>query len=110
VSKLNGSSELEMKVNVFAARNVVSCVTAGHCELFTSGVLHHAMFTDSNTDVLRKSSIFWDITPCIPLKVSRYLRGIYCLHLQSRKIRQPRKEHDAGCKQESNKISIAGFY
>jgi hypothetical protein len=29
-----------------------------------------------------KSSIFWDITPCSPLKADRLFGGIYRLHLQ----------------------------
>jgi hypothetical protein len=29
-----------------------------------------------------ESIIFWDITPCSPLKVIRRFGGTYCLHLQ----------------------------
>jgi hypothetical protein len=29
-----------------------------------------------------KSTIFWDITPCIPLKVNQCFGGTYRLHLQ----------------------------
>jgi hypothetical protein len=36
--------------------------------------------------VSMKSSIFWDITTCSPLKVNRRLGGTSRLHLQSRKI------------------------
>jgi hypothetical protein len=34
------------------------------------------------TAVIMKSTIFWDITPCSPLKVKGRFRGAYCLHLQ----------------------------
>jgi hypothetical protein len=38
---------------------------------------------------MKKSSIFWDITPCSPLRVNRRFRGICRLHLQGRwKIKQ----------------------
>jgi hypothetical protein len=33
-----------------------------------------------------KTSIFWDATPCSPLKFNRRFGGIYCLHLQGRRI------------------------
>jgi hypothetical protein len=36
------------------------------------------------TAVIMKSTIFWDITLCSPLKVNRRFGGIYRLHLQGR--------------------------
>jgi hypothetical protein len=36
------------------------------------------------TAVIMKSAIFWDITPCSPLKVNRRFRGTCRLHLQGR--------------------------
>jgi hypothetical protein len=33
------------------------------------------------TAVVMKSSIFWDITPCSPLKVNRLFGKVVCLHL-----------------------------
>jgi hypothetical protein len=36
------------------------------------------------TAVVMKSSIFWDITPCSPLKVNQRFGGTYRLHLQCR--------------------------
>jgi hypothetical protein len=38
------------------------------------------------TAVVMKSTIFWNITPCSPLKVNRRYIGTYRLHLQGRKI------------------------
>jgi hypothetical protein len=40
-----------------------------------------------------KSIIFWDITPCSPLKVNRRFRGMYRLHLQGQGISQARNQH-----------------
>jgi hypothetical protein len=37
------------------------------------------------TVVVIKSTIFWDITPCSPLRVNRRFGGTYRLHLQCRK-------------------------
>jgi hypothetical protein len=36
------------------------------------------------TAVITKSSIFWDVTLCSPLKVSPRFGGIYRIHLQGR--------------------------
>jgi hypothetical protein len=41
-----------------------------------------------------KSSVFWDITPCTPLKVSRRFGGKYRLHLQDWRI----SHHEADSK------------
>jgi hypothetical protein len=47
--------------------------------------------------VLRKYVIiFWDITPCSPLKVNRLFGGTYRLHLHGRKISRVRN-HLATC-------------
>jgi hypothetical protein len=42
------------------------------------------------TAVFVKSYIFWDITPCSPLKVNRCSGGTYRLHLQCRRISRAR--------------------
>jgi hypothetical protein len=41
------------------------------------------------TAVVLKSTIFWDITPCSPLRINRPLGGAYSLSLQGRKILPP---------------------
>jgi hypothetical protein len=38
------------------------------------------------TEVVMKCSVFWDITPCSPLKVKQLFGGTYHLHLQGRRI------------------------
>jgi hypothetical protein len=48
------------------------------------------------TAVVTKSTIFWDITTCSPLSVSRRFGGTYRLHLQSRKNKFSKKP---ACKQ-----------
>jgi hypothetical protein len=40
--------------------------------------------------VVMKSSSFWDITPCGPLKVDQCFGGTYHLHLQYQRISQAR--------------------
>jgi hypothetical protein len=45
------------------------------------------------TAVVMKSTIFWDITPCSPLKVNRRFGGMYRLHLQGRRISRGRNQH-----------------
>jgi hypothetical protein len=42
-----------------------------------------------------KSSIFWDITPCIPLKVNRHFGGTCHLHLQGRRKNQARNQRES---------------
>jgi hypothetical protein len=47
---------------------------AGYCELSNS------IGSEVVTPVVMKSNIFWDITPCSPLKANRRFGGTYCLH------------------------------
>jgi hypothetical protein len=46
------------------------------------------------TTVVMKSTIFWDITPCSPLKVNRRFGGTYHLHLQGRRISRARNQRE----------------
>jgi hypothetical protein len=48
-----------------------------------------------------KNPIFWDITPCSPLKVDRRFGVSYRIHLQVRRISQARNQHEARSKQSS---------
>jgi hypothetical protein len=55
--------------------------------------------------VVMKISIFWDITPCGPLKVSHRFGVTHHLQLQARKISQARNRHEAGSRQsEGSKL------
>jgi hypothetical protein len=48
---------------------------------------------------LLNSSIFWNITPCSPLKTNRRFWGTCRLQLQDRRVSQARNQHEAGSKQ-----------
>jgi hypothetical protein len=52
-----------------------------------------------------KTSILWDTTPCITLKVDRRFGGIYRLHLQSGGISQAINQHEAGIRR-----SLSGLF
>jgi hypothetical protein len=49
--------------------------------------------------MVMKSSIFWDIPPCRPLKVNRRFGGTFLFHLHGGRIRQTRNRHEVGSKQ-----------
>jgi hypothetical protein len=55
-----------------------------------------------------KSSIFWHITPCSPLKVNRRFGGTF-LHLQLRKISLAKNQREAGSKQCNRLTGIMYF-
>jgi hypothetical protein len=46
--------------------------------------------------MVMKRCIFWDITPCSPLKMCRLFGGKFCLDFQARRICQAKKQHEAG--------------
>jgi hypothetical protein len=48
------------------------------------------------------STIFWDITPCSPLRVNRHFGGTYRLHLQGRKISRERHQRESRWQAEGN--------
>jgi hypothetical protein len=47
------------------------------------------------TEVVMKSSIFWDITSCSPLKVNGSFGGTCRLHLQGRKVSWERNQRES---------------
>jgi hypothetical protein len=49
-----------------------------------------------------KSSVFYDITACSPLNVSRLVGGTYHFHLQGRRMNQAKNQREAVSK-------LAGF-
>jgi hypothetical protein len=51
--------------------------------------------------IATKSYMFWNITPCSPVKVNRRFGGIYRLHPQGRGLSQARNQHEAGNSQSS---------
>jgi hypothetical protein len=50
------------------------------------------------TVVVMKNSIFWDITPCDPVKANRRFGRTYRLNLQTQRESQARNPHEAGRK------------
>jgi hypothetical protein len=46
-------------------------------------------------EVLTAVIMFWDITPCSPLKFNRRFGGTYRLHLQGRWIRRVRNQRES---------------
>jgi hypothetical protein len=54
-----------------------------------------SMIWGSTTLVVMKCSVFWDIMPYIPLKISRCFRGHCCLHLQGQRINLARHQQQA---------------
>jgi hypothetical protein len=41
------------------------------------------------------STFFWDIIPCIPLKINILFKGTYSLYLQGRRISHARNQQEA---------------
>jgi hypothetical protein len=61
------------------------------------------------TAVVVKSSVFWDITLCSPLKVNRRFGGTCHVHLQCWRISQARNQCEAGGKQNSRLAEISDY-
>jgi hypothetical protein len=51
--------------------------------------------------VVMKRYVSWDIKLCSPFTVNRCFGGTYRLHLQDRRIKQVRSQHEAVSKQGS---------
>jgi hypothetical protein len=49
--------------------------------------------------VFINTSIFWDITPCDPLKVNRRFGRTYGIHIQGQRLNQARNQRGADSKQ-----------
>jgi hypothetical protein len=52
-----------------------------------------------------KSYLFWDITPCSPLKVNRRFGGTYRLHLQGRGMSRARNQRESRWQAELGLLS-----
>jgi hypothetical protein len=50
------------------------------------------------TAVVMKNTLFWNITPCSPLKANRRFGGTCRLSLQGRRIIQARNQREGGSK------------
>jgi hypothetical protein len=68
------------------------CGRAKLLKWILSGVNNFFLRFEVLTAIVMKSSIFWDITPCSPLKVNRSFRGKCRFHFQNRS--QARNERE----------------
>jgi hypothetical protein len=69
--------------------------------------VRHVTLLEETTNVYMKSSMFWDITSCISLKVNQRFGGTCRLHLQDQSIRQARNQREISVKsggKQSNSI------
>jgi hypothetical protein len=70
--------------------------------------LQYVGFADVGT-VTMNSSLFWDMTPCSPVKVNRRFGRTYRLHLEGRRVSQARNQHVAGSQQRAT-LMVAGYW
>jgi hypothetical protein len=57
-----------------------------------------------------KSTLFWGITPCNPLKVNRRFGGAYRLHLQGRRINRATTQRKSRWQAGKQTLLAAYFY
>jgi hypothetical protein len=79
-------------------------ISERYCELIRCPFIGHLnkdeiVGFEVPTAVVMKSSIYWDVTPCSPLKVNRRFGETYSLHLQGRRISRARNQHKEDTKQ-----------
>jgi hypothetical protein len=67
--------------------------------LATLDLTEHFLGSEIFTAVIMKSSIFWDITACNPLKVNGHFGGTCQPHIQGRRINLTKIENEACSKQ-----------
>jgi hypothetical protein len=60
--------------------------------------------------VVMKSSIFWDITPCSPLKVNRSFRETHRLDLQGRRNRRTRNQRETRWQAKQSLATLPGLF
>jgi hypothetical protein len=65
-----------------------SNVTASDTHGYNDKLCFSCVGLEFLTPVVIKSSVFWDMTPCSPLKTNRRFGGTCRLHLQGRRIQQ----------------------
>jgi hypothetical protein len=54
-------------------------------------------------------SIFWDVTPCSPLKVNWHFKRTCHVHLQGWRISQARNQHEEGSKHSFMLVSCLAY-
>jgi hypothetical protein len=63
-------------------------------------------FNIEQTESTLKSSIFWDITPCSPLKVNQRFGGTCRLQLQGQRISRARNQSESMGQTEQNRLLL----
>jgi hypothetical protein len=91
-------------------RQHLPCLCTSRSYLQIHNLTRHKINLSYNHQLIKKSSILWDIIPCIPLKVSRRFGGTYRLHLQSRRIREVRNRYEACSRQCFTLVSFLDYY
>jgi hypothetical protein len=60
--------------------------------------------------IVKSIIIFWDITPCSPLKINGRIRGTYLLHFQGRRISWARNQEDEGDVSPKCRLTFNGLH
>jgi hypothetical protein len=79
------------------------------CTLLRSTTDMGDSHSDFRNSAIIKSSFFWVIMPCSPLKVNRNFGGTYRHYLQGLKISQARKQLEVGSKQSFMLVSCSAY-
>jgi hypothetical protein len=66
-----------------------NCIIIGRLQIAVDIIIYVGF--EVLTAVVMKSTVFWDITPCSPLSVSRRFGGTYRLHREGRKNKLSKK-------------------
>jgi hypothetical protein len=74
----------------------ILCVIIKSFSSFRLSFIFFYYFPFFRVDISSKSSIFWDITPCSPLKVNRRFGRTCRCHLQVGRMIQGRNKSEAG--------------
>jgi hypothetical protein len=77
-----------------------------HCYLSTPALYLNFVGFKDFTAVAMKITVFWDITPCSPLKVSRHFGGTFRIHLHDRKISRTRNQREIRWQAESTTLKM----
>jgi hypothetical protein len=101
-SYIANMNEIRPTVYVLARRTSIHVHRRRHIHtgLLTGGIPETTILyvgSEVLTAVVMKSAIFWDITPCSPLKVSRRFGRTYRLHFQGQRISRARNQRESRC-------------
>jgi hypothetical protein len=91
-----GANKNLLKYLTFSSTDIIHLLQNLHRSQYTYTLRNHGIYLGFEvlTMVVMKSTVFWDITPCGPLKFNRRFRGTCRLHFQGR-ISQARYQHES---------------